>query len=404
MYRNISLSFLLRTNKTRKDGTAPIYMRIYLEGQRAELSTGRTIVPKRWDSNKQRVRGTKNDAKAINYHLDTLHTKAMQVHSDLIAEGVKITVKNIKQRLKGNKQEQKKFLDVVAEHVTLVESLVGKDYAKSTYKKYLTIKKHLTKFINFKYGNLDLKITEVDLAFIRELEHYLKTKKKCSHNTTLKYLSHVKKITSWAQEKGWLKQDPFEGYKKKYRKKDPVFLEHGELKKIEEKEFSIDRLERIKDIFLFSCYTGLSFSDAENLSKDHIYEDESGDKWLSTSRTKTKVSANIPLMPKAQAIIKKYEEHPQIEETGRLLPFISNQKTNAYLQEIADLCKINKHLTHHVARHTFATSMLEQGVPAETVQKMMGHKDLRSTMHYAKVTKRKIKQDIKDIKAFSATG
>lgn len=398
MFKPIQLSYLIRSSKQRKDGTVPIYLRIRVNGDIAELSASRTIDPDRWSSEKGRVKGSKPDANSLNSYLDLLKAEANEAHRKLLQEGREITAKDIKACMTGKDQEQKALLEIFCEHNERMKTLIGKDYSEATYKKYRTCRKHLEKFLSEEYNDPALPVSKVDQDFIEGLEYYLKTKDNpCSHNSALKYISHLKKIINIAKRKGWITVDPFRNYNRTYDKKEPVYLTQDELSRVESKEFEIERLGRVRDVFVFSCYTGLSFSDAEGLTASDIKTDGEGNDYLDLARTKTNESARIPLLPQAADIIEKYSDDPETRD-GNLLPMISNQKTNAYLKEIANLCGITKKLTHHVARHTCATTvLLANGVPVETVQKILGHAQLTTTMHYARVTPTKVNNDLKSL-------
>jgi integrase len=197
----------------------------------------------------------------------------------------------------------------------------------------------------------------------------------------------------------WLDKNPFANYKSKVKEVERVYLTEEEIQSIIGKDFKTDRLSLVRDIFLFSCFTGLAYIDVKNLTKSHISFGIDGEKWIFTHRQKTESGSKIPILPVTQMIIDKYENHPQCINEGKLLPILSNQKMNAYLKEIAGVCEIEKELTFHIARHTFATTVtLTNGVPIESVSKMLGHKNLRTTQHYAKVLDRKVSEDMKILK------
>mgnify|MGYP000580873943 CR=1 FL=1 len=400
MFRSLNISYTVRKNKARANGEVPIYMRLNIDGKTSEISAGRTVDPSKWNGETYRVKGRSQKAKAINQYLDTLEFKANQAHQQLLQEGAKITSRAVKMRMTGKDKEESSnpVIEVIKQHNKKMKSLVGNKYAKSTYKKYCTVKKHIKAFLQEQYNDVEYLITDVDQDFLEEFAHYLMTKDDpCSNNTARKYLSNFQKIVNKARSKGLLDCNPYQHFKMQYKKKDPVFLSQGELKKIERKEFEIDRLDQVRDIFVFSCYTGFGFSDAEKLKKSDVKKDRNGDYYLYQPRTKTGNNASVLLLPKAIEIISKYEDHPETTD-GSLLPMISNQKTNAYLKEIATLCRVDKKLTHHVARHTCATMLLTNGIPVETVQKVLGHSDLKSTMHYARVTPDKVNSEMSELK------
>ena len=223
----------------------------------------------------------------------------------------------------------------------------------------------------------------------------MKSERKCDHNTSVKYLSNFKKIVNICIKNGWLDRDPFFGYKMTKREVERPFLTEDELNKISAKTFLIDRVKHVRDIFIFCCYTGLAYVDVLQLTRSEIATGIDGEKWIYTSRQKTDTSTRIPLLPPALEILERYKAHPQCLNEERLLPVLSNQKMNSYLKEIADQCGITKKMTMHTARHTFATTVtLTNGVPIETVSKMLGHRNLKTTQHYAKILDKKVSEDM----------
>lgn len=215
----------------------------------------------------------------------------------------------------------------------------------------------------------------------------------------MKYLSNFRKIVNICIRNGWLQKDPFIAFKMTKREVERTALTEFELQTLAVKKFSIERLTIVKDIFLFSCFSGLAYSDVKKLRRSEIVIGIDGEKWLISRRQKTDITARIPLLQQALDIIDRYENNPQCILENRVLPVLSNQKMNAYLKEIADLCGINKNLTYHIARHTFATTVtLSNGVPIETVSKMLGHRNLKTTQHYAKILDIKISADMKQLR------
>ena len=251
----------------------------------------------------------------------------------------------------------------------------------------------------WKYNITDIDITKIDHAFVTDYEFYLRTVRNCANNTAVKYLKNFNKIIKICLANHWLDKNPFANYKSKVKEVDRVYLTEEEIQQIINKDFGIDRLSVVRDIFLFSCFTGLAYIDVKNLTTSHISIGIDGEKWIFTHRQKTESASKIPILPVTQMIIDKYANHPQAGNQDKLLPILSNQKMNAYLKEIAGVCNINKELTFHIARHTFATTVtLTNGVPIESVSKMLGHKNLRTTQHYAKVLDKKVSEDMKILK------
>ncbi|MBR9916747.1 site-specific integrase [bacterium] len=394
--KHVKSVFIIRKNKKRKDGLYPIYLRISVSGQVSEISLKKYIKLDDWDDIRQNVKGRSQMSKSLNTYLDQIKSEVVQAESELIKENRKVTSVNIKAKLKGEKNAEILLHDYFESHNKKLDKLVGNGYSLSTLKKYRTCLKHVDDFIENKNISGNLKLTDVDLGFIKDFEYYLKTKlNPCSHNSSLKYIDHLRKVILEALEENIIKENPFNFYNEKYEKKDPEFLNIEELKSIQDKIIENERVSRVRDTFLFCCYTGLSFTDVLNLRKEDIEFDSDGEKWISIKRQKTKEPSLILLLKIPLNIIDKYNDDPETED-GRLLPIISNQKTNAYLKEVAGICDIKKNITFHMARHTFATTVaLENGVPIETVQKILGHKDARSTEHYARVTKAKIRKEMK---------
>ena len=394
-----NILFFIRKDKANSEGEAPIYLRITVDGVRSHYAVKRYIHPNRWDSKANKAKGSKEDARQLNEYLDTLRNKVYEIHKDLIDHNITLSAVKIKNRLAGHDPDQKSLLEVFRDHNQSIKELVNIDYAPATITRYQTTFDHVVNFMSDKYNIQDIYLKELQFAFITDFEHYLKTVRKCGHNTTLKYIRNFKKIINLALKNGWLDKDPFKNYKGRLHEVMRGFLTEEEMLLIEEKEFSTARLEQVRDIFIFSCYTGFAYVDVAKLTKDEINTGIDGDKWIFTERTKTKIQVKVPLLPKALEIIEKYDNHPEAVYKGTLLPVLSNQKLNSYLKEIGDVCGIKKNLTFHLARHTFATTVtLPHGVSIETVSSMLGHKNFRTTQVYAKVVEQKVSEEMKVLK------
>jgi len=265
--------------------------------------------------------------------------------------------------------------------------------------RYKTTLDHSRDFISWKYKADDIDIFKLNHEFITDFEYWLKSVRNIGHNTAIKYLATFKKIVIICIKNGWLPRDPFHAYKMSKREVDRTALTAEELSKISKKKFDHERLGQVRDIFLFCCYTGLAYIDVFKMSRSEIITGIDGEKWLVIKRQKTDSPSRIPLLPQALSILKKYDKDPQCEIKGQLLPVLSNQKMNSYLKEIAVLCRINKVITFHLARHTFATTVtLTNGVPMESVSKMLGHRNLKTTQQYAKIVDVKVSEDMKKLK------
>lgn len=378
-----------------KNGKAPIYARLTINGKRIEISTQREASAIEWDARSQTVIGKSQEAKEVNNHLVTVKAKILSCHSKLEARGAEINVDALKNEYSGVVEKPRMLLQIIQQHNDDIKKLIGKDYCKATWVKYNTTQKHLTDFLKWKYNLSDINIKALGFEFVNDFEFFLKAERSIDTNTNAKYIKNLKKIIHECVSKDWLPKDPFMAYKVKTKKTEREFLTELELQAIHEKEFNIERLDHIKDIFLFSCYTGLAYIDVFNLTSNNVSLGIDGEKWIFTHRQKTETASRIPLLPPALAILEKYKNHPVTLSSQKLLPVPTNQKTNAYLKEIAACCGINKELTFHIARHTFATTVtLTNGVPIESVSKMLGHKKLQTTQHYAKILDKKVSTDM----------
>lgn len=399
MSKTFSLLFYLKKAKIDNTGKAPIYCRITVDGQRSELSIKRNVEPSKWNTEKGYVRGTTEDVRSFNAYIDTVRNKLYDHHRELLDKNILVTADGLKNVYLGIGECRKTMLEVFEYHNEKIKSQIGKDYSVATHKKFIYTLNHLTAFIQAQYKRSDLFLHEINSEFVNEFDYYLRVTKRCNNNTTVKYVKLFKKIISLALAHGWLDKNPFLNYKQKSKEVEREYLLEHELKAIEEKEFQILRLQQVKDVFVFCCYTGLAYVDVAKLSKDNIVLGIDGNKWIKQNRTKTETRSSIPILPAAEAILARYANDPYCVANSKLLPISSNQKMNAYLKEIADLCGITKNCTMHLARHTFATSVtLTNGVSLESVSRMLGHKSVRTTQHYAKIIDRRVSDDMQLLK------
>jgi integrase len=328
-----------------------------------------------------------------------MRAKLLNCHSKLEARNAEITAESLKREYSGIIERPRMLMEIITQHNNDIKTLIGKGYSKATWVKYNSTKTHVENFLKWKYSISDMDIKKLNFEFITDFEFYLKSQKNIDVNTNGKYIKNVKKIIKECVAKNWLDKDPFMAYKVKAKKTEREFLTEEELRTIQEREFEIERLSQVRDIFIFSCYTGLAYIDIYNLSPNQIALGIDGEKWIFTSRQKTGTPSRIPLLPPALAILDKYANHPMTVNRKKLLPVPSNQKLNAYLKEIAAICKIPKELTFHAARHTFATTVtLTNGVPIETVSKMLGHTKLQTTQIYARILDKKVSGDMQTLR------
>jgi len=399
MNAKLSILFYAKRAKTTTDGLVPIYIRVTVDGERIEFSTKRYTHPDKWSVEGNRMKGTSVESKSTNSYLDALKAKVYDYQQQLIREDEPVNVENMRNKILGIDKRSHMLIGIFQQHNDEIKALIGKDYAAATHVRYETSLKHTEDFLKWKYKVSDIDIRKIDHEFITSYEFYLKSVCNCCQNTTSKYIKNFGKIIRICLANGWLQKNPFINYKSKMVEVERAFLSMEEIETMLNKVFVSDRLNQVKDIFLFSCFTGLAYADVKKLSRKNIAIGVDGDRWIYINRTKTDTRSNIPILPIASFLLEKYENHPQVVNQEKLLPILSNQKTNSYLKEIADACGINKELTFHIARHTFATTVtLSNGVPIESVSKMLGHKNLKTTQHYAKILDLKVSNDMQILK------
>jgi len=395
MIKNVAILFYLKKRANSKEEKVPVYVRITCDGQRAELATGQKIQVKYWDPGDERAKGKIDSVSKINSELNDIELKINDTIRYLRDIGEELTADKIKNRFLGKSEKPVMLLDVFKEHNRKVAALVNQEFAPGTVTRYETTLKHTQDFMQWKYKINDIRVKQIDHRFISEFEFYLRSVRKCNNNSAFKYIKNFGKVIRICLASGWITVNPFLNYKIKIKKVDRPFLSKEELETMASKKFVSPRLEQVRDIFLFSCYTGLAYVDVQKLKRSEIVQGFDGEQWVFTSRQKTDTPSRIPLLPYAIRVIDKYRDHPQCEGEDRLLPVLSNQKMNAYLKEIADLCGVNKDLTFHIARHTFATTVtLLNGVPIESVSKMLGHTNIKTTQHYARILDIKVSEDM----------
>jgi len=394
-----SILFYLKKNRVSKSGEAPIYMRITYRGKQLALSLNRSIEIDAWNTDTGAAIGNGKKSREINHYLQSTLSIIYQHYKILRENDQSFTVHDIKDLFLGvPKDKGKKVLELYREHNEKIKTLKNIDYAPATLQRYETSLRFTQDFIKRKYKKDDLYLSELNHQFMVDYEIYFKTVRKCAHNTTMKYLRNFKKIIRLAIISGYLDKDPFSNFKMRLKKVDRGFLSEEELDIIMKKEISNKRLEQIRDCFVFSCFTGLAYSDLKRLSGDHIVTGTDGGRWIKIKRMKTDNMSSIPILPISQKIIDKYKNDTYCKANNVLLPVRSNQKMNNYLHELATICEIEKNLTSHLARHTFATTVtLNNNVPVETVSKMLGHSSINMTKIYARLLDKKVGQDMKHL-------
>ncbi len=391
----LSILFYIKKAKADLQGHANIYLRITLGGKRAECSINRKIDVNLWDKKYQKALGNSATAQEVNREIDFIRNKIYKIEQEFQRTEKVYTAIDLRDSFLGRDKKYKMLLEIFKEHNDKVDSLIGKDFAAGTAERYRTCKKHVAGFIKLKYKKNDIPVQDVDHKFITGLEYYLKTTRKCAHNSAIKYITNFKKIIRIAHANDWIDKDPFLHWKAKLKIVEREFLTEEEIQRIIELNFKMERLEQVRDIFIFCCFTGLAYADVKKLNRGDIVLGSDGEEWVKTKRSKTDTRSNIPILPIAKTIIEKYKNNELLKEKDLVLPVLSNQKMNAYIKEIATLAGITKNLTFHLARHTFATTVtLTNGVPIESVSKMLGHTNLKTTQHYAKILDMKVSKDM----------
>lgn len=386
--------FYLRSNYVNKEGKTSVMLRIYLNNERLSLgSTGISVKSSQWDKEKERIKGRTTEALNTNLQLDNIASGLQAIFRRIEMSDV-VSLERIKSEFLGKKGEIDTLMQLFEKHNGDVAKQVGVSVGKATLQKYNVCKRHFSEFLEKQYKRSDLKLTELTYVVIREFDLYLRTEVGQNPNTATKTMKTFKTITLLGQKMGVLLHDPFMNHRFHIEPVNRGFLTDEEILLIANKDLGISRLELVRDIFIFSCFTGLAYIDVSNLTPDHIVT--LGDKqWIMTQRQKTSVETNVLLLDIPKAIIAKYGG--KTYRNGKLFPMLTNQKTNSYLKEIADICGIKKNLTFHLARHTFATMSLSKGVPMESVSKMLGHTNIRTTQIYARITNKKIEHDMEEL-------
>lgn len=400
MSKNFKILFYLKRGRNCNKNSLPIYVRVTINGERTEWTCQRNCDPKKWNQQSGRATGYKEEIKNLNQYLDAIRANIIQIHTESFLRNEPIKPNDIRAKaLNSSEEKEHSLIEVYQYHNTQFEKLVGTEFSYGTYKRFKSALHSLQEFLNWKFNKQDVTLTTVTHQFICDYEFYLKGVRHLQHNSAMVNIKKLKKIIRLCVANDWLDKDPFRSYKITTRETHRNFLSARELEILRSEQIRIQRLDQVRDIFLFSCYTGLSYCDVIALSRGDISIGVDGGLWIFTNRTKTDTPSRIPLLPIAKDIMDKYSLRPDIINSERLFPKISNQKLNSYLKELGDVCRFNKKLTFHCARHTFATTVtLSNGVPIETVSKMLGHRSLRTTQIYAKVLDDKISNDMKALK------
>lgn len=395
MKNELKVHFYLKRNEIKSDGTSPILGRITVGKSMVQFSAKCSVMASLWDTKSNRALGKSKQATSINKVLNKINVSIHLHHKELIAKKDEITALEIKDAFQGVDYSQKKLIECYFKHNEEFKKSVGITKTLGTYKRYTVSINHLKNFIQTKYNLTDIPFRTLDHSFIESYDFYLRIQLKFGNNTILGIVGHLRKIVKLAINNGMITLDPFANFFIRTSPISPKSLTQGELKKIMTTPLDHKNRYLVRDMFIFSCFTGLSFSDIRNLTKEHLHQSNDGLWWIDTTRQKTGSKCHIPLMEVPLQIIKKYKH---ANKKGKLLLMLSCSKTNINLKKIAKLCDIDKRITFHMARHTYASEItLSHGVPMETVSQMLGHQDLRATRIYAQISNEKIDKDMEEL-------
>ena len=390
----LKILFVIERFKVNKQGKAPIKCRITYLGQRKPFSTGIFIKPDNWNASKQKAFPPSTDNTQFNTQLSLIKQEINQAFLMLQIQQEVFDVEDIYLKYKGEDiKTEKTLLEVYALHNDRMNKLIGIEYSDATHKKFEESKNHVKSFIRHNTQKSNILLEKLNMKFLNDFDYYLKVEKKLKQVTINKHIERLRKIIKLALAEGFLERDPFLLFKQKQVILQVVYLDTKELLVLEKHQFKQVRLQKVADMFIFCCYTGLPYQEMATLKKENLIDGFDGRKWINIYRQKTKKNLRVPLLSKAEQILSKYES----EET--LLPVISNQQFNSFLKEITAILDINKRITHHTARKTFAsTVLLYNDIPMETVSELLGHSNIKVTQsHYAKVVQRTVSKQMQKL-------
>ncbi|MFI3303988.1 MAG: site-specific integrase [Rikenellaceae bacterium] len=389
------VAFFIKRAAMKKSGKMPIIARIAIDNQVAQFSTKLEIEEHLWSVERGAAIGNTAKCREINQLLERTKATLINIYHERRQLGCELTAERLKSLFFGTDDSQESLLEAFARNNDAMYRMIGKDVTLSTYNKYELAKRRISEYLRHNYNLSDIAMRDVNLNFIKEYEIFLRTNCNLSHNVAAKMITFLKRIVNAAFNNGSISANPFASYKIKMQKVDRGFLTREELNVIMQKKIEINRLAQVRDIFVFCCWTGLSYIDVKQLTVNNIRRTDSGELWIDTKREKTDNKVDVLLLDVPLRILERYRGKV---DDGRVLPVMSNQKCNSYLKELSDICLIDKNLTFHMSRHTFATTItLTNGVPIETVSKMLGHSNLKTTQIYARITTEKIGYDMQKL-------
>jgi len=392
MKSTFKILFYARKNQVNQSGEVGIMIRVSVNGENTQFSSKLQIHQESWDPKRKMAIGRSNKSNLLNSTLDDIRASLTSHYREIERFESHVTAEKVRNAFLGILDKGQMLIEVFKQHNEELEKRIGKGITIRSVDKYELSRKRLTCFIQHQYNIKDIALNEIKYNFITQYETYLLSTCGYKVNTSAKYLLQLKHVITLAFNNGWIHADPFKNFKLRFEKVDRGYLTQEELNTMMQKRFTIQRIEQVRDIFVFSCFTGLAYIDVKNLTEKDVKTSFDGKLWIMKKRQKTNVLSKILLLDIPKKILKKYEGKLS---DGKLLPVITNQRINSYLKEIADVCGIEKNLSFHLARHTFATTItLSKGVPIETVSKMLGHTSIKTTQIYARITDKKIGNDM----------
>ena len=391
MSSTFKILFYIRRNYLNKDKKAPIMIRVTIDGRMVQFNSKLDIEPQSWNPKRPRAEGCGKQVKVFNTLLENIKY-SLQHHFHEIASEETPTPEKVRDAFLGVADKKNTLVLLFERHLENLRNIVGKGMAQATYDKYDITYRRLKEFMKNKYNLSDIPLRDIKNMFVVDFENFLINTYDYGKNTRAKFLQRFHSVILIAKRNNWIKTDPFDNFVIGSQKVDRGYLTQAEVDAIWNKELKITRLEKARDAFIFACYTGLAYVDVCHLKKENIVT-INGEKWIRTRRQKTDTLVEVPLLKITEHIIEKYKGYVLPDDA--LIPISSNQKVNAYLKEIADLCRIQKNLTYHLARHTFATTItLSKGVSMESVSKMLGHTKITTTQIYARILNSKVKEEM----------
>jgi len=396
----LSILFWLNNQRANNEGKPAIYLRFTLNYKRVELATRLYVDSNSWSRQHQTAKGNSQEVIEINRQLTMIKADLFRHYNRLIALEKEVSAEILKNVYLGIGEREKTLKELLTYYEDIfMEKVSGGTKSLSTLKSFRTTRDKLVAFLSNHLKMSDIPLGKIRLSFASDFDHYLTTRDGVCGNTSMKYVKILKHVLKTAVDRGWMDTDPLAGFTCHYEEPVRDRLTMDEIMALYKKDFCVDRLNEVRDVFLFCCFTGYAYQDVAALTPANLEIGIDGEQWIVKNRVKTNNPERIPLLPIPLEIVKRYKDHPYCGNTGRLLPVNTNQRFNGYLKEIADICGINKHMTTHMARHTFATSVtLENDVPIETVSQMLGHKSIKTTQIYAKVTQKKVSNNMRELK------